>query len=171
MSFRARLETDNHKVFPLLLPDGTTGGKGLLAFIIPLELLCRGEVEPKVRNWFETLKHDQPLCELVQPLLRSWYDGHWNYQFDEYDRYLQNYIHAPMTEAAFSEIRTLNNRWSNTQALCTSTKELLLLLTSEDRTETWWYHPQATLLELPILINTIEHAEKGSATAVRICFM
>ena len=172
MSFHARLETNNNNVFPLALPNGTTGGKALSAFIVPLELFCRGEAEPEVQTWFTELESKQTLCQITEPLLQSWYDGNWQYQEDEYERYLQEHAHDPITEAIFREtVRTLNSRWSATQPLKTSTKKLLLLLISEDRVATWWYHPQATPLELQVLIDTIEHAENSGATSVRVCFM
>lgn len=172
MSFRARLETHNNTVFPLLLPDGTLCGNALLTFIVPLALFCRGEAEPEVHTWFTTLEGEQPLCELVGPLLQSWYDGNWHYQEDEYDRYLEGHAHNPITEVAFREtVCALNGRWSTTQPLRASARGLLLLLTSEERTATWWYHPQSTPLELQALIDTIELAEESDAPFVRICFM
>ena len=172
MSFRARLETNNNDVFPLLLSDGTTGGNALLALLVPLELFCRGEAESEVQIWFTELESKHTLCQITEPLLQSWYDGNWQYQEDEYERYLQEHAHTPMTEETFREtIHTLNSRWSATQPLRASTEALLQRLTSVDRTATCWYHPQATPLELQALIDTIERAEENGATLVRVCFM
>ncbi|MEM8534279.1 MAG: hypothetical protein AAGF95_25760 [Chloroflexota bacterium] len=172
MSFHAELVTNNNNVLPLVLPDGATGGKALLAFLVPLELFCQGKAEAEVQHWFAALESKQTLCQITESFLHSWYDGNWQYQEDDYGRYLQEHVHDPMTEATFREtICTLNSRWSATQPLRASAEALLQRLTSEDRTATWWYHPQATPLELQALIDTIERAENSGATLVRICFM
>ncbi|HEU5015459.1 MAG TPA: hypothetical protein VFT66_23260 [Roseiflexaceae bacterium] len=177
MSFSAILETDTHERLRLLLPDGTFGGNALSSLLTALHALCDAasdsRLQAEIQTWAMMIEHaiDESVCVFMQPLLKAWYSGFWDFTEDDYTIYWYYNPDNSLAEEAFKQtLRMLDQRWGDVDALLLATNKLLNSLNNVQPNETWWYHPIWSVWDLRALSQSLALAQARRATRVRIQF-
>ena len=171
--YRAFVEADTGECLRVIRDGGGTGGKAVLAFLIPLSVYCLGTKDDELRAWFSHLDSvtDKSLCDLCHPLERAYYTGEWNYTEDEYQFFLRRSPGLQMPEENFKKaVRQVSEKWTDIEAVIRSIEALLPLLAGVTE-ETYWYKPEDTIPGFQDLLTTLTLLSQRDARRIRIKFV
>jgi len=170
--FYAAIETDTGEFLNVIRPDGRIGGKAVLSFLLGLSGYCSksGDLE---LGWFATLeaRSSEPICQLLHPLLHSFYSGDWNYKEDEYEFFRRRAPEMSLTEDEFREImHQIIEKWTDLGLILSNVGELMKLVKEDELEASSWYVPRDTVTDFDALFQTLKMASERKAHRVRIRF-
>jgi hypothetical protein len=168
MSFVAFVETDNSDPLRVRHSDGRLGGNALVTFLVPLSAYCSGiKVPSEVQQWFSKFEVEAKgeICILAE----AFYGGKWDYNEDEYEKFLRESPELPLTQEEFKKtIREVMQKWADIQRLLTSVNKLISMFERANLDASPWYDPKWTMNDFQALAQTLSLAVERGAKRARI---
>lgn len=174
MGFSAVVETDSWDRLGVLSTNGQPVGKAILSFLTALSAYCHGTQEALMARWFTELEAQlgEPICLVVQPLIRSFYAGDWNYSEDDYQWFVRRTGSATITEKEFREsVRQVREKWVDARSLLISVDKLVQSLAGSELHAAWWYEPGETETQFQSLSQTLTLVVRREVDRARIWFV
>lgn len=152
MGQRAFVQSDIREQLRLVYPDGTLGGKAVLALLVASVSYCStDETETDIETWFAELESHMrySLCEIVRPLMARWY---------------------AKDEGIRDSDQALEGEWVDANLLLATINDLINALLTYKPKMTWWYQPEDTLVDCQVFAQTLLLLIGRHAKKVRIFF-
>lgn len=152
MDFTATVEASNGDMLSVLDANNQLCGDFLASLFLSLRNYC--SVPDEFNQWLSQLDNNLEisLCDLVEPLINSFYSGNWDYNPNEYDVYVrqEGNIPIPITEKQFKDtIEKINSLWKDVEIINSVVTNLIVAFQQLDsNAKNIPYEPEKYLEEL-----------------------
>jgi hypothetical protein len=175
MGSTAYIETDSDEKFRLSLPIGLAGGKALLIFLDISGTGCFDDypAEQGVRKWIGSFNDNakKDFCSLLQIITHSYYAGDWDYQRDDFHKFIGNNPGFSITEEDYiSTLETLDRKWTEIDKLINAVEAIYIEMTRGYLDNTDWFNSTDTKEDFQALVDSLRLAKDRGAKEVRIWF-
>lgn len=177
--WRGYVESDSGELLRIIRPDGTFGGKAILAFLTSFSKYRHHVVEDEDRPvetlaWFDELNNlaEKALRDKLAPLENAYYAGDWgDYALDEWEFFIRrNKIN--INQWQFEQaLASVHEKWTLINKLRHSVTYLLQILETNEIKPANWYYPDDTIPEFQGLEQSLYILKERHTKLVRIKFV
>lgn len=181
MGWWAQVEGSNGDKLNVLLPDGLTGGKAILAFYMPLRNYCDdiaeggdGTCDGEFSDftWFNNLSiNAKSLCEIATVFEKCIYCDEFELEYleTEYERYIRDTNDSSTSEESFIlGVRHAQNAWTEIDVVREKVALLVEALKKTELEDTFFFEAPYTLNDFVGLLEAIEILHERNVERIRI---
>jgi hypothetical protein len=173
MGSTAFVETDSGEKYNLLLDNGLSGGKAFLIFVDISETGCFDDypAEEGVSEWIRSFEShsNKNFCHLIQLISHSYYGGEWDYERDDYQKFIRANPSYSISEEEFvSTLDALEQKWTDIDELIHAVEEIYLEMSKGYLEDTEWFNSSDTLEDFQALLESLRLAKDRGSEEVRI---
>lgn len=152
--------------------DGTFSGASLENFLIGLSAYYSSN--QKVPNGLDELNFFLPVVSKIsnlELLSNVWYEGDWDYQDNEYEKFLVNSPNMPLPQDEFEKcIHQMRDKWTNPFILLEILIQLQDELLQNPIEDTWFFDQKCTMADLSALISALQNLKLDKNERIRLKF-
>jgi hypothetical protein len=166
------IDAEHDKEIEVVLENGRTAGKAISCFLSTLSCYLDPKIsnENEVTEWFSGVEES---ISNINCLADSLYHGDWNYNPDDYERFLiETSLTTISKEKFISSVHQVDEKWKDIRETVETVDELISLLQCNPGkfTNTWFFDQDYSLREFKALARGLQLGINQGAHKVRLRF-